>query len=329
MEQFLGVLEARVTKFALPVLPGGFVLFKEFHQPSSAQEAVGLRHNLLRAAYLGGGTILNALDYEKMVPEEFRAECLVSLESLPVRQIELTSEELVIGAMVTHQEMLESEQVFPVLKEIVGQMRNRNIRNMATVGGNIALRSSNGNISVGLLAMDANIEIMLPQCEASSAGEVLENSGQAQPGKINVCRKVLSLAQYLEGVETVPGLKEALILKVHIPRAIGEMRFATRCYRRTANDLSILSADVLVKGTAGHIEDIRLAMGGIARHAARLTDIENMLLEQGLPKDRDELVSAIRPLLHTVSDVRGSAEFKREVGAQIAAWSVYKALGQI
>lgn len=284
-----------------PSSSGGFILFKEFHKPSSVQEAVTLRNRLGLSAYLGGGTIINTLTYAKEVPEEEQATALISLSALGLNKIELTDSELVIGAGVTHQELLESDKVFPAIKEAAAYMVNRNIRNMATVGGNVALRGATCNLASMLLALDAKVELM-----------------QAD-GKT----KIVSIADYNEN-----GNSQDLILNVRISQEMGSRKFASRRYVRTQNDISILAAYVITQGEADKIEDVRLVMGGVAAHPVHLTEVEKSLKGTSLP-ERDVLVEQIRPLLNPIADIRGSVAFKREVGAQIAAWTIYKAFGQL
>ncbi len=276
-------------------------MFSEFHKPSSVQEAVCLRNRLGLSAYLGGGTILNTLTYAKEVPEEEQAKALISLSALGLNTIELTDSELIIGAGVTHQELLESDKVFPALKEAAAYMVNRNIRNMATVGGNIALRGSTCNLASMLLALDAKVELM------KADGSTL----------------VVDIAEYNEN-----GDPKDLILNVRISSEMGARKFASRRYVRTQNDISILAAYAVVKGESDKIEDVRLVMGGVAAHPVRLTEIEKNLKGASLP-ERDVLVKQIRPLLNPIADIRGGVAFKQEVGAQIAAWTVYKAFGQL
>ena len=276
-------------------------MFKEFYQPSSAEEAVKLRRDKAASAYLGGGTILNTISYEKEVPQEKQAECIISLSGLPLHEIESTPSELVIGACVTLQELLESEAVYPALKEATALIVNRNIRNIGTIGGNVAFRGSTCNVAAMLLAMEASLEIM-------------ESSGKI---------KTVSLDSYNK-----EGKADDLILRIHIPAAAASMNFAVRRYCRTQNDISILLAYALIKGTAEKIEEVRLVMGGVDALPVRLSSIEKKLEGSGLI-DRDGLAAEIKAVIHPIADLRGGAEFKREAGSQIAAWTVYKALGQL
>lgn len=276
-------------------------MFSEFHRPSSVQEAVNLRSRLGLSAYLGGGTILNTLTYVKEVPEEEQATALISLSALGLNKIELTDSELIIGAGVTHQELLENDKIFPALKEAAAYMVNRNIRNMATVGGNVALRGATCNLASMLLALDAKVELM----------------------KADNSTHIVSIADYNEN-----GDPKDLILNVRISSEMGARKFASRRYVRTQNDISILAAYAVVKGEPDKIEDVRIVMGGVAARPVHLSKIEEGLKGGALP-GRDVLVEQIRPLLNPIADIRGGVAFKREVGAQIAAWTIDKAFGQL
>ncbi|MGM9992468.1 MAG: FAD binding domain-containing protein [Candidatus Bruticola sp.] len=276
-------------------------MFSEFHKPSSLQEAAALRSRLSSSAYLGGGTILNTITYAKEVPEEEQATTLISLAGLNLKQVELNHGELIIGSGLTHQELLENEIIFPSLKEAASYLVNRNIRNMATVGGNIALRGTACNLYSMLLALGARLELM----------------------KADGNTYIVSIDDYNEH-----GAPADLILNVRISEEMGRRRFASRRYVRTQNDISIVSAYAIADGDAEHVKDLRLVMGGFAAHPVRLTEIESLVKGAALP-DRDYLAAQIRPLLNPIADIRGGVAFKREVGAQIAAWSIYKAFGQL
>ena len=91
-------------------------MFIDFYNPSDSADAVKKRSETARSAYLGGGTILNSLEYEKEVPEEAQAQTLINLSKLSLNKVELTPTELVIGSGVTLQELLEHPDVFPAIK---------------------------------------------------------------------------------------------------------------------------------------------------------------------------------------------------------------------
>lgn len=276
-------------------------MFSKFYQPQSVEEAVALRWREPRSAYLGGGTILNTLSYAQEVPASEQAQTVISLESVGLGGISAEEEGLRIGAGTTLQELCESPLVCPALKEATGMVVNRNIRNIATVGGNLALRASTCNVAAMLLALEAEVEVAL-------------EGGQ---------RKRQPLEEYL-----TQGLPQWLLTAVWVPQHSAQMGWGARRYVRTQNDISILLAYAVAAGSAQRIDEVRLVMGGVGPQSMRLRQLEDELKGGALPA-RDQLVEMVRPYLHPLSDLRGSAPFKREVGAQIGAWAIYRALGQL
>lgn len=270
-------------------------LITSFYKPSTFAEAVEIFHREESPIYLGGGTIVNSLGFAKEVQDQELA--IISLAGLPINNIELSSSELVIGAGVTIQELIESDKVFPALKEAAKLVVNRNVRNIGTVGGNVAFHGSSCNIAAMLLAMDVQLEL--------------------HDGKKT---RLVSFSDYHHHHEPYE-----IIVALHIPRQFESYNYAVRRYVRTQNDISILLAYALAKGTAENIEDLRLVMGGVDEVAVHLTEVEAL---KTLPA-REELVAKIREIIHPLADLRGSVAFKKEVGGQIAAWVVYKALGQL
>ncbi|MBQ7529455.1 FAD binding domain-containing protein [bacterium] len=272
-------------------------MITSFYKPSTFAEAVEIFRREDSPIYLGGGTIVNSLGFAKEVQDQELA--IISLAGLPINNIELSSSELVIGAGVTIQDLIESDKVFPAIKEAAKLVVNRNVRNIATVGGNVAFHGSSCNIAAMLLAMDVQLEL---------------HDGEKT--------RLVSFTDYHTHHEPYE-----IIVALHVPRCFESYNYAVRRYVRTQNDISILLAYALAKGNAEKIEDLRLVMGGVDEIAVHLTEIESLKGQQ-LPT-REDLASKIHEIIHPLADLRGSVAFKKEVGAQIAAWVVYKALGQL
>jgi CO/xanthine dehydrogenase FAD-binding subunit len=56
----------------------------------------------------------------------------------------------------------------------------------------------------------------------------------------------------------------------------------------------------------------------------RLHDLEERLEGQALP-DRDTLEGWVKDMIHPIDDVRGSAAYKRQVGAALVGWALHHA----
>jgi CO/xanthine dehydrogenase FAD-binding subunit len=124
--------------------------------------------------------------------------------------------------------------------------------------------------------------------------------------------------EYLE-LESKP-----LFTHVRIPKTDGRRRVAVGRYSRTFNDMSILTAAVALTKDGDRIRDPIVAAGGVARHVVRLEGVEGKLSGRDLPV-REEVESWVAEEVVPVSDVRGSAEFKRYRAGVLVAMTVQKA----
>jgi xanthine dehydrogenase YagS FAD-binding subunit len=111
-----------------------------YRRATSEAEAVREVASSKNAKFLGGGT--NLIDLMKMgveTPDE-----LVDINRLAMRRIEQTPQGLRIGALVSNSEAANNRLVrenFPVLSEAILAGASPQLRNMATVGGNLLQRT--------------------------------------------------------------------------------------------------------------------------------------------------------------------------------------------
>src|SRR5208283_5659071 len=106
----------------------------EYYRPATIQEALGLMERFKGdAVYIAGGTDVMVLMRQK----KLRPKALISLRNIK----ELSrKEELVIGAGVTHREIQQDDAIrkrFSALHDAVCRLGSTQIRNVATIGGNI------------------------------------------------------------------------------------------------------------------------------------------------------------------------------------------------
>ena len=132
----------------------------EFFRPTSTEEACALLARYgADASILAGGT-----DLMVAVNQEQRSlEVVIHLGSLGLDSIHTTETELVLGATATHTEIARSPLVrdkAPLLAEAVLSIGSPAIRNMGTIGGNIANASPAADGSVALLALRARVKLI-------------------------------------------------------------------------------------------------------------------------------------------------------------------------
>jgi len=127
---------------------------RAYHRPTSLEAALDL---LSRpgAMPLGGGTVINGL------PEQMPAE-VVDLQDLGLEQIARTGASLAVGATATLQDIVDSDDVPPLLRDLAYREAPNTLRNAATLGGTVAAADPESELLAGLLASNAIVAIAGP-----------------------------------------------------------------------------------------------------------------------------------------------------------------------
>ena len=279
---------------------------KRFARPSNLEEALAAKRADPGAAYLAGGTLLLAGDGRD------RPESVIDLgPSLP-RDIAVEAEVLLLGAGLSFQDLAESAIVPPFLIDAALSMANRNTRNRATLGGNLAADKSCSSLVPLLLALGTELEVLTPFASPSGAEALSPPMSER-----------LSLEAWLCDREK-PDSPRASDLVLRILVSLGPRRRAAyRRWNRLSCDLSVLGAAVAFdlegqgSGAQG-ISSLHIALGGVGPRARRFPAIEELFEGSALPS-RESIEAAVAPLLHPIDDLRASAAFKRLRASQLVA----------
>lgn len=243
-----------------------------YHRPTSIEEAVRLKAELGPGAlFLAGGTEVN----NRLANQP---AALIDLANLGLDSLEFSARGVRVGAGVTFQRMVDHPDMPWYLKAAARQMVNRNIRNRATVGGQLGLNRSCADLIPALLAGRA--EVMLVDRE-------------------------LPLGEFLAGAPE-------LVLSVFVPA--GDRSWGLANMTRTAADISLVAVAASLSMAEGCVQEPILAVGGVARHVVRLFDVERQLDGQPLPATR-QVETIIAQAVNPIDDLRGSATYKRHIAA--------------
>jgi putative selenate reductase FAD-binding subunit len=261
-----------------------------FHRPTSVPEALRLWAALGRGAFfLGGGTELNHLAGPPGVRHA------ISLAGLGLGGVAPTDGGLLIGAMTTIQELLESPEVHPLLQRAAARVTNRNVRNVATVGGHVALGKSCADLVPTLAVLGARV--LVAAAGGSGAWEVMDY----------LCAR-----------------PQGLIVAIEIPAPAPARRFGLAGFKRTANDVSLINAAVALTRRDDEATGLILAMGGVASQPVRIEGVEQALQGRALPA-RAELEALVADHVRPVNDLRGSSAYKRLLAGTLAADALIEA----
>lgn len=265
----------------------------DFYRPGDLAEALEIVSQKGRALPLAGGT--NLLVDMKLAP--FEAHRLVDLSRLEIlQQIEPANGYIRLGAGVKLAEILRwhpGGAVEGLLHPMAAAFAGPQIRNLATVGGNLCHASPAADCSPPLLALDARIEL-------ASA-----RSGIRRVGLEDFFRGVRSTARRTDEIATV----------VEIPAPDGdESSFYYKLAKRRADAVSIVSVAMTLRLVAGKVKRARIALGAVAPIAVRAREAEKILIGEQL---KETAISAAAAKAATevqpIDDFRASAHYRQEM----------------
>ena len=217
-------------------------LWKEYLNPNTVQEAVEALSSAPdpSCAIAGGTDLMLDLQQGHHVP----VHSLVDLTGIPeLHVLEVRGEELIIGAGVPHNQIVDSALVqehAQALVEACGLIGGPQVRNMATLGGNVAHALPAADGTIGLMSLNAQVEIASPD----GRRRVPLREIFVGPGKSSLDAKREILVNF-----AIP------LRKAHQASAF------CRIMRAQGIALPILNLAVWLERTDGLISDARVAVG--------------------------------------------------------------------
>ncbi len=126
-------------------------MVKRIVRPKTIREALRARA-AAGSAYLGGGTWLNS-------QRALGHSTFISLELLRLQDIEVVGPSCRIGACATVQQLIDFPGTPEAIRKAAGLTASRTLRNMATVGGELALCPTDSALIPVFLALEAKVHV--------------------------------------------------------------------------------------------------------------------------------------------------------------------------
>jgi xanthine dehydrogenase small subunit len=237
--------------------------------------------------------VAGATDLGLLVTKEHRdLELVVSVAAVPeLCRVEDTATHLEIGAAATYTNALGALAAYhPDLGELVRRIGSTQIRNAATLGGNIANASPVGDMPPALLALDASV--------------VLRRGAE---------RRELALASFFLGYRKTALRPGELVEQIRIPHGAPGRLFAVyKLSKRFDQDISGVCGAFAVELEGGCVRSARVAFGGMAAIPVRAPGTEAALTGKPWTQATVEAATAaLRGELSPISDMRASAGYRR------------------
>lgn len=271
----------------------------EYHAPTSAEEAVDLLANLDEAKAIAGGQSLVPMLALRLAVFDH----LVDIGRIPqLRGIERRGESVWIGATTTQATIQRSQEIreaVPLLSRAVPLIGHFQIRSRGTIGGSIAHADAAAECPAVALALDAEIEALSPRG-----------------------RRTIPATGFFTGMWTTALDEDELLTGITFPVWSGPCGFAVEEFARRHGDFAIAGAAVAVGlGPDGRIDRCGIGLFGLGPTARRAAKVEAELIGSTPDENQADDIgqSAVADLDAIPSDLHGSANYRRRVGAAMVA----------
>ena len=280
----------------------------EYLRPSSIGAALDFvaKYGNEAAIFAGGTDLLIG-----MRAGEIKPRYVIDIRAIPgLSQIKYENGTLSLGAAVTWSALAKSEpiqQEFDIFVEAADVFGSPQIRNMATIGGNICSASPSCDMGPPLLVLDAKITAV---------------SGKGERG---IPVKEFFLGRRQSSLERGEILKE-----IQIGTPSKNMGTAFLKIRRSGVDIAIVNVAAAVTVRENRFEDVRIALGGVAPKPMRALKAEEQLKGKACTDENVEKVAETASgETSPISDVRASAEYRMEVSKVLVRRAIRNALEKV
>ncbi len=261
----------------------------DYLAPQSVVEAASLlgKHKE-QAKLIAGGTDLLVLMKDKVITPKY------IIDIKPISALDYVKwdekEGLSIGALTKISTIINSDVIkekYFSLYQAAESFGTTQVRNMATIGGNICRSSPSADMVPPLLVFDAQVKLVGPEGE----------------------REVP-----LENFFTGPGenvLANEILTEIKVPPQKRPCGTAFKKLGRSSEDLAKVNCAVRIVITDGKYEDVRIALGAVAPTPVRAKKVEEALKGQEInAKVIDEAAKRVTEDIAPITDVRSNVEYR-------------------
>jgi len=280
-----------------------------YWKPENLLDAVSLLANMEdQARPLAGGTDLLV----KMKKGPINWKGIVNLKGLTeLKGINYEGETITIGALTQISSLIENPLVsihFPVLVDAARSLGTPQVRNLATIGGNLCNASPAADVALVLLMYEARLQIMGP----SGSRKVPVQEFYVGPGQT-----VLQQGEILTTVEIdLPPLNSKGVFYKH--------------GKRKSHEIALVNVAVLLTSQpeTKQITRARIAVGSVASTQLRIKDAEDSLTDSLATLSAFEKAAKLaKEAVNPIDDVRSTASYRKQMVGILTRRALQEAWG--
>jgi carbon-monoxide dehydrogenase medium subunit len=270
------------------MLPAAF----EYHRPETLDEALSLLndHGDEGKVLAGGQSLIPLMKLRFAAPEH-----LIDINRVPgLDGVQEADGQLRIGALTRHATLEHSDllkQRYPVMAEAAPMISDPIVRNLGTIGGSLAHADPAGDWGSVMLAMGATVVVR------SAAGE-----------------REIPIGEFLQDTFTTSLEPNEIVTEIRVPQPGARSGGAYLKMERKVGDFATVAVGVHLELANGSIGRAGIALTAVGSKNIQATEAEQSLA--GAEPTDDAFAEAGRLAAQAadpVSDVRGSADYKRHV----------------
>ncbi len=243
---------------------------------------------------------------------KLKARRLVSIADLPeLSWVRAEKDGIRFGAGTYLSDLMADEEIaaeFPGLMESARQFASPQIRNRATVGGNIGNASPAADLVPPLIALGATVTL-----RSKDRGE-----------------RTLPLEDVFLGFGKTALGPDELITEVFVPRRRRCFQAFAKFGSRSANVIAVVNMAMCLELEGDRIAGARVAYGSVAPRPLRAVKVEQYLRGQALT---DGLLAGVREAvladIAPIDDVRGSRRYKQRLAVNATEDALVRARSQV
>jgi len=279
----------------------------EYVKPNSLGEVLHVLDELRgkKAHVLAGGTDL----IPRLRDRSKQAEYVIDLAGAGLNQLVFEKDHVRIGALVTFATLCQHPEVrkrVPAIAQAAVKVGAVQTRNLATIGGNLCEGVPSNDSAPALLVLDAKFRLQAKGKERLVAAE-----------------------QFFLGPRRTLLVPGEILTEIIVPLQNDFKATFLRFGRRRAMSLSVVSAAAGVAVRDNQIATARIALGAVAPIPLRAHKAEQVLSGQKItPEVLAEAANMAAAEIFPISDMRGSAEFRRRISAVLVRRALENAIGQ-
>ena len=256
----------------------------EYYIPFSIDEALRLKKLHKDAIFTSGSTdlVLQVTKMKRQLP------IIIDISNIAeTQEISETENEIIFGSGVKLEDIYQySKTKLPAMADMLSRFGAKQIRNRATIGGNVGTASPIGDVLPVLFALNADIII---------EGEIKQ--------KVNI-------NDYIIGYRKTVLQKNEIIIGVSIKKPFDNQKIKSyKVSKRKNLDISTVSAGFSVELEKNIVSKIILAFGGMAEKTKRAINTEKFLINKEWNKQNiSEAMKILEKEFTPLSDARSSKE---------------------